>query len=89
MGLDLISDTMGRIYIKPGFKTECWVEYLDLRDTKSKKYGEACIKKACHNLYNSTNVIRVIKSRRQRWEGKVSWLRNYACKNNLTKKKYE
>jgi len=83
MAVDLISNTMGRIYIKPGFKTGCWVEHLDLRDTKSEKDGEANIKKACHNLYISSNVISVIKSRRQRWEGKVSWLGNYLCKNNL------
>jgi hypothetical protein len=63
---------------------------LDLRDTKSEKDGEACKKTACHNLYNSSNVIRVIELRRQKWEGKLSWLGNYVCKNNnLTKKKYE
>jgi hypothetical protein len=89
MGVDLISNTMGRIYIKAGFKTGSWVEYLDLRDTKSEKDGEANIKKACHNLYNSSNVISVIKSRRQRWEGKVSCLGNYLHNNNLTKKKYK
>jgi len=83
MGVDLISDTMERVCIKPGFKTGCWVEYLDLRDTKWEKDGEAHIKKACHNLYNSSNVISVIKSRRQRWEGKVWWLGNYLHKNNL------
>jgi len=62
---------------------------LDLRDTKSEKDDEACIKKRHVIMYNSSNVIRLIKSRRQRWEGKVSWLGNYVCKNNLAKKKYE
>jgi hypothetical protein len=32
-----------------------------------------------HNLYSSSNIIRVIKSRRMRWVGHKSYMRDKEC----------
>jgi len=45
---------------------------LDLRERKWQEAREGCIMKSFINLYASTSIIRVINSRRLRWEGHVT-----------------
>jgi hypothetical protein len=44
-----------------------------LKGTRQQESGENYINKELHNLYSSPNNIRVIKSRRMRWEGHVAY----------------
>jgi hypothetical protein len=45
---------------------------LDLRGRKWQEAGERCVARSFINLYDSPDVIRVIKSRRMRWVGRVA-----------------
>jgi hypothetical protein len=44
---------------------------LDLKEMKTDR-GENFINDELHSLYSSPNIVRVIKSRRMRWEGHVA-----------------
>jgi hypothetical protein len=44
---------------------------LDLKGRKTDR-GEILHNDELHSLYSSTNIVRVIKSRRMRWAGRVA-----------------
>jgi hypothetical protein len=47
---------------------------LDLRDEVTGEWRKLN-NEELHNVYSSTNIVRVIKARRMRWAGHVAWLR--------------
>jgi len=53
-------------------RTGCWGKYLDLRRVKWWEAGEDLYNDELHKFYASPNIIRVLKSRRVRWEGQAA-----------------
>jgi hypothetical protein len=54
-------------------RTKCFGRYLDLKGRKMGR-GENLHYYGFHHLYSTSNIVRVIKSRRMRWAGHVAYM---------------
>jgi hypothetical protein len=65
-------------------RTGCSEEYLDLKRKEVTGRWRKLNNEDLHKLYSPLNIIRVIRSRRMRWEGHVPRMGDEKCIHLIT-----